>query len=545
MSRFSYSSTPLLKRSRSRFDLSHGVKTSGNVGYLYPFDIQEVLPGDTFKVRTACVSRLASQFVRPVMDNLFMDTYYFYVPSRLLYDKWVNIFGENTESAWANSSEYEVPSVSGTVVSKTVGDYLGLPVGVPLKNISPLPFRAFAKIYDDWFRDQNNIDPMHVQTGEIVASESFNSNDWSPRNYFGKPPRVAKFHDIFTSCLPQPQKGTPVDIPLGNFQDVPVVTDVTRVPSNGIQLVMQSIGNSNLPSHGVLSLLQSATPTYGGVTVEPSSSSGAPLSVSPANLWAQTSDLTSPGFTVNDLRFAFQYQKMLERDARSGTRYTSYLLSSFGVSAGDSRLQRSEFLGGRRTPISISQVVQTTGADDDTSPLGQVGALSHSVSRSRYTKGFVEHGFVVGVYCIRQFHTYQQGVDRLWKRHKRTEFYDPVFATIGEQPVMKTQLYGSADEDIPFGYNEAWVEYRSLPSKISGQMRTGIADSLDVWHFGDYYSNAPTLGKEFVEETSDYVDRTITVPSSSMDQFILDFYVQNIAYRVMPTYSVPSLIDHH
>lgn len=546
MGNYSFSNVPVIKYSRSRFDLSHGVKTSANVGTLYPFDIQEVYPGDTFKVKTACVSRLTSQFLRPVMDNLFLDTYHFFVPSRLLYDKFVNIFGENTESAWANTKEYKVPQVTGTVQPGTVGDYLGLPVNMSIKDVSVLPFRAFAKVYDEFFRDQNTVQPMHLQKGEKASSESFNNNAWGPNNYFGKLPKVAKLHDYFTSALPAPQKGSAVSAQL--IGDIPVVTRELGVPDTYLSdtpLRFRTTSGSGggaqpIPPNKFFSTGGSNGDLEYGSGVTGFSVEGAVL---PSNLWADGSK--SEPVTVNDLRYAFAYQKMLERDARSGSRYVEYLAAHFGVMAGDGRLQRAEFLGGKRSPISITQVTQTTGSDSDTAPLGQVGAFSLSGSKSRYVKGFVEHGFVVSVFCIRQFHTYQQGVERFWTRSKREQFYDRVFANIGEQPIYKTELYGSAGEDDVFGYGEAWADLRFRPNKVSGQMRSGITNSLDIWHFADKYSNAPTLTPSFIEETPQYVDRTITVESTSQDQFILDFYIQNIAYRSLPTYSVPSLIDHN
>lgn len=558
-SSFSFSNTPVIRHSRSRFDLSHGVKTTANVGTLYPFELQEVYAGDTFKVRTSCVTRLTSQFFRPVMDNLFLDVYYFFVPSRLLYDKYVNIMGENTESAWANTVDYDVPQVPSSpsgarpsVYSKTVADYLGLPVGALSRDVSILPFRAFAKVYNEWFRDQNNVPPMHIQTGESTTSERLNNNVWSPSNYTGKLPNVARMHDYFSSCLPSPQKGEAVDIPLGGFSDVPVYSGATMsftdLPQHSPLALVRADGSAQ-PSGWFQGFTNFTGPVTGYLATGTSAQSPAPpaVGVTPVSLHARTSDLVSPGFSVNDLRFAFQYQKMLERDARGGTRYVEYLASHFGVSAGDYRLQRSEFLGGRRSPISITQVTQTTGSNDDSAPLGQVGAFSLSNSSSRFTKGFVEHGYVLGVFCIRQFHTYQQGIERFWTRNKRTDFYDPVFANIGEQPVYQSELYGvgSAVNEKPFGYNEAWADLRYRPSHITGQMRSGVTNSLDFWHFGDVYENAPTLTPTFIQETPEYVDRAITVKSSQLDQFILDFYIQNIAYRPLPTYSVPSLIDHN
>lgn len=551
MANFSFSQAPVIRHSRSRFDLSHPVKTSANVGDLVPFDVQEVYAGDTFKVKTAVVSRLASQFIRPVMDNLFLDVYYFFVPSRLLYDKFVNVFGENTDSAWANTVEYEVPVVpaGSKVPEKSVGDYLGLPTFASLsEDVSVLPFRAFAKVYNEWFRDQNVVDPMHVQTGARASSESFNSLPWSPNNYFGKLPKVAKLHDYFTSCLPAPQKGDPVDIIVNQFNDVPVLPKSERTFSEGTSTSIAmglspidgeldstihryNLGIDNNSDFSVIDDVQRPGGVFGSNVVF-------------NNLWAQTSSLGTAPVSVNDLRFAFQYQKMLERDARSGSRYVEYLLSHFGVSAGDYRLQRSEFLGGKRTPISIHQVTQTTGSGSESSPLAEVGAFSLSNGFSKYTKGFTENGYVLSLFCIRQFHTYQQGIERFWTRKKRTDFFDPVFSHIGEQPVYKTELFASAEKGVPFGYNEAWADLRRRQARVTGQMRSNAANSFDFWHFADEYENAPVLSPDFINETPDFVDRAITVPSASSDQFLLDFYINNVAYRVMPTYSVPSLIDH-
>lgn len=562
MSQYSYNSVPVIRHSRSRQDLSHGVKTTGNVGTLYPFEVQEVYPGDTFKVRTACVSRLSSQYFRPVMDNLFLDVYYFFVPSRLLYDKFVNVFGENTESAWANTQEYKVPTLSNVVIpERSVGDYLGLPIGQCNAKFNVLPFRAFAKVYNEWFRDENNIDPMHLQTGELAASETPNNNEWSPSNYFGLCPKVAKFHDLFTSSLPAPQKGDASTIAL--LGNAPVTV-------GGKQLQV-STGTSEITTPGAIPLRWRQTSTgefpgsSGRLGVAPSSGNGNTLLESvgvasgttlyPSNLVTGFGDLSGTadlsavsGVTVNDLRYAFAYQRLLEKQARSGSRFVEVIESLYGVSAGDYRLQRSEFLGGRRTPLSIHQVTQMTGSDTD-NPLGAVGAYGLSNSKSRFTKGFTEHGFVLGVYCVRQMHTYQQGVERFWSRSERSSYYDPTFAHIGEQPVYRSELFANADSPTAenpsvFGYQEAWYDLRRRQSRVSGQLRSAATDSLDIWHFADNYANAPVLGQQFIEETPDYVDRAITVQHTAQDQFIFDFWIENIAYRVIPTYSIPSLIDH-
>lgn len=555
MSNFSFSTVPNVRYRRSRFDLSHGVKTTMNVGTLYPVDVQEIYAGDTFKERRNFVTRLNSQFLKPVMDNLFMDVYYFFVPSRLLYDHYPNIFGENTSSSWANTTDYSAPVLPrGTIIGeKSVGDYLGLPTKVELaKPVSILPFRGFAKVYDDWFRDQNNVSPMHVQTGEIVTSE-LNTNSgtpWGPNSYVGRLPKVAKFHDYFTSCLPSPQKGQAVDI---NVQSgfLPVFTGNTDHPDlNVAPLRYNAIAGSTLTtSSGNFNIL--GTKTSGVSRPLSAQADGTAVTgtnlvpVAPVNLYADASSI-SP-VSVNDLRFAFQFQKLLERDARSGTRYVEYLASHFGVSNPDSRLQRSEFLGGKRMPISIQQVVQSTGANSDASPLGEVGAYSLSNGRNGYTKSFTEHGYVFTVACIRQHHTYQQGIEKFWTRSKRTDFYDHVFANIGEQPVYRSEIFtnSSVSADTVFGYNEAWADLRQRQNRVSGEMRSNSTNTLDFWHFADQYVSAPVLGAEFIAETPSFVDRTITVPSAQQDQFIVDMWADVRAYRVMPTYSVPSLIDHN
>ena len=541
------SQVPTLRRRRSRFDLSANVKTAINVGDLVPFYCQEVIPGDSMKIDSTCVSRLTSSFFKPIMDNLFLDVYFFYVPSRILYDKFVNIFGENTESAWANQQEYTVPMLSNQTVSEgTVADYLGLPLGSlgVTSKVSILPFRAFALIYNDFFRDQNNVQPMHIQRGLTANTEKLNNDPWSPSNYTGKLPKVAKMHDYFTSCLPAPQKGSAVDVALSGY--LPVYARPEEIPGQYQYTPLtfaSSMGTSF--THGLhgLSVDIGHDGEFSGNVV--ASNTGVDKigvsEVTPSNLWADLNGSTP--WTVNDLRLAFQTQRMLERDARSGTRYTEYLQSAFGVSSGDARLQRPEFLGGHRSPISVTQVTQTAPQSGESTPLADVAGYSHSMSRARANKGFVEHGYVIGVCCIRQFHSYSQGIQRFWTRSKRTDFYDPVFANIGEQPVYRSELF--AGQSGVFGYNEAWADMRQRPSVITGQMRPKATNSLALWHLGDNYANAPTLSQGFIEETPDYVNRAITVQSDKQAQFILDFYVKNIAIRELPTYSVPGLIDHN
>lgn len=574
-----FSQVPMIKKNRSVFSLNTTVKTAFNMGDLIPFYVQEVYPGDEFQIKTDFVCRLTSTFIKVPFDNLFMDTMFFFVPNRIIDKDFPGVMGENLEDYWKQEKEYTVPQVSLTGKNVTVGsiaDFLGLP---PLKKgtytnltVSQYPFRGLAKIHSDWWRNENTEAPAFIDSGATV--KEINGDPYGPDNIFGMPPKVSKFHDYFTSCLPAPQKGDPVTLSIGG--DLPVVIPDGEPVSKGALLGVgnYSDGKSKLAVSNTINALN-----RGGV---PTSSSGffrfhipadglkngkvnqldlensgdanhlnvgrftaAQLSsddLYDVNLVADGSALTA--ISVNDLRYAFQLQKMLERDARAGTRYTEILQAHFGVISPDARLQRSEYLGGNRQPINITQVTQTSSGSED-SPQANLASFSQTTGRARSTKAFVEHGFVIGVCCIRQKHTYQQGIERFWFRKSRFDFYDPVFANIGEQPVYSRELFANAPEDSIFGYNEAWADLRYKPDRICGVMRSTAPQSLDIWHFGDYYENQPYLNNDFLYETPSNVDRTISIPSSTTPQFMVDFYIRNRAVRVMPAYSIPSLIDHN
>lgn len=587
-SSFVFGSVPMIRASRSRFDLSQSIKTSGNVGKLYPFFCQEVYPGDTFKINSTVLARLNSAYLRPVMDNLFLDQYFFFVPSRLVFDKWAQVFGENKAGAWANTTTPVVPTFKNTATSGNIAlhdnvcAYINLPVGQDLganvKDISILPYRAFALIYDEWFRDENNIQPMQIQKGDAASSEVLNNNAWAPNNYLGKCPNVAKFHDYFTTCLPSPQKGDAVEIgtvilpervlpvagmPIstagstssdliaGSFDDLNGALVNAGYSVNGatnqLGFLMGSTSsdtwaNSN-GSTTSFGLLSNSNDIYGLQT----SASPAPNRMTIHNLAAYDSGLALASATVNDLRYAFQVQKMLEKDARGGTRYREYILSHFGVSVADSRVQVPEFLGGKRSPLNVQQVAQTSQNTTD-SPLASLGAYSLSFGKAGFSKGFTEHGFIIGCMCLRYHHTYQQGVERYAFRKERLDFYDPVFANIGEQPVYKKELFANAGADDVFGYQEAWADLRYRPSRVSGQLASKSTNTLDIYHFGDEYANAPSLNAQFINESDSNFARTIAIDDATgadADQFVFDIYVQNDAIRELPVYSVPSLIDHN
>lgn len=592
-SNFVFGSVPMIRASRSRFDLSQSIKTSGNVGKLYPFFCQEVYPGDTFKIKSTIMSRLSSTYLRPVMDNLFLDQYFFFVPSRLVYDKWAQVFGENKSGNWAISTPPTVPTfqngadVGNVALHDNVCAYINLPVGQDLgkniRDISLLPYRAFALIYDEWFRDENNVQPMQIQKGDAAASEQLNNDAWSPSNYLGKCPNVAKFHDYFTTCLPSPQKGQPVEVgtvalperllPVstlrsnaGNLQgsfttmgglfpdDYGHIDELAKAMgfngsnksgSNG--LFMSTSEKSWTAPTGSLDISSAASTGQGRMVARGSTSDGSGNVLYPYNLAAYDPGVALGATTVNDLRLAFQTQKMLEKDARGGTRYREYILSHFGVSVADSRVQVPEFLGGKRSPLNVQQVAQTS-QNTAGSPLASLGAYSLSFGKAGFSKGFTEHGFIIGCLCLRYHHTYQQGVERYAFRKQRLDFYDPVFANIGEQPVYKKELFASAAADDVFGYQEAWADLRYRPSRVSGQLASKSTNTLDIYHFGDEYANAPTLSEGFINETESNFARTITIDDAAQndsDQFVFDIYIQNDAIRELPVYSVPSLIDHH
>lgn len=593
---FSFGSVPTIKARRTKFDMSYNLKTSMSVGTLYPIYIQEVVPGDTFKCSTSVVTRVTSSYLKPVMDNIYQDIYFFFVPSRICYDRWAEIFGENPRSSWANTEDVRVPRISNyNVTSGGVADYLGLPLATVEQNlpaegrfgVQAIPFRAFAKIWNDWFRDENNIDPVNVLTGKSSNVENFNSNEWSATNYTGKLPKVAKFHDYFTSCLPSPQKGGAVELSVGSLPErlLPVSTlrvqaGNTGVPGNtmaalfpddyghigdlasAIGFTSYSLTGSNglfmstsekswSAPVGDIGLVSAPGAGQGRLVSRASSSDGSGNILYPMNLAAYDAGQTLAPISVNDMRYAFQLQKLLEKDARGGTRYVEYILSHFGVTSPDARLQNPEFLGGKRIPLNVQQVAQTNAVSNPSinDSLGSLSAYSLTNGNAGFSKGFTEHGFIIGVSCLRYKHSYQQGVEKFWTRNKRTDFYDPVFANIGEQPVYKTELlFGTGmaqDIDEPFGYNEAWADMRYRRNVITGQMRSGVENSLDIWHFADNYTNSPSLSQAFIEETPVYVNRTLAVDSDVQDQFIVDMYHNVEAIREMPLYSIPGLIDHH
>lgn len=534
--------------SRSTFNRNHSVKLSFNAGDIIPFFVDEVLPGDTFQIHTSKLVRMQT-LVAPIMDNIYLDTYYFFVPNRLTWNHWKEFNGENTESAWIPQTTYSVPQITspdGGWDVGTIADYMGIPTGVENLSVNALPFRAYALIMNEWFRDQNNTDPLDIPLGDATVVGVNTDTYVTDVAKGGKPFKAAKYHDYFTSALPAPQKGVDVGVGLTGNIDVfgsgktLAFTDGSityGLRASGIELHRHTdLVNKPVGSSPSTTKKGTTSGSIGLVTKESGIQSGLIADLSTASL-----------VTVNALRIAFATQKAFEKDARGGTRYVEMIKSHFGVTSPDARQQRPEYLGGNRIPIQINQVVQNSGEIGGT-PQGNVAGYSvTSDNHGDFIKSFTEHGFVIGLCVVRYDHTYQQGIERFWSRQDRFDYYLPVFANLGEQPIKNKEIYatGTSQDDEVFGYQEAWADYRYKPSRVCGEMRSTHATSLDVWHLADEYESLPILQSSWIFEDKTNLDRALQVTSSVSNQFFGDFYIRCKCTRPMPLYSIPGLIDHH
>lgn len=513
-----FSQIPRADIQRSSFNRSHGYKTTLDSGYLVPFFVDEVLPGDTFNLKATLFGRLSTPIV-PFMDNMYLDTFFFFVPNRLVWDNWQKFNGEQKNPG--DSTDFLIPTLeAGVHEVGSIADYFGIPTGVQLEKINALPFRAYNLIYNEWFRDENLQDSLEVPTGDGP----------DPINKYNLV-RRGKRHDYFTSCLPWPQKGPGVELPLGATANL---NGTLSVPGGSYALSVNTDGNAL--SHNPNWTWQSGSSVNPTITVPTNR-----IDMSKSGVTVDLSSATA--ITINSLRQAFQLQKLYERDARGGTRYTEILRAHFGVISPDARLQRPEYLGGSSTRININPVQQTS-ATDTTSPQGNLaayGVLGDKVNG--FTKSFVEHGYIIGLVNVRADLTYQQGLNRMWSRQTRFDYYWPALAHLGEQAVLNKEIYaqGTADDNKVFGYQERWAEYRYFPSQITGKFRSTYAQSLDVWHLAQEFAELPKLNAEFIVDNPP-VARVLAVQNEP--QILLDCYFSLNCVRPMPIYSVPGLVDH-
>lgn len=532
-----YSQVPHANVPRARFKRDYSLLTTMNEGDLIPIYCDEVLPADTAKINLNALMRMSTPLY-PVMDNCYCDFYFFFIPSRLLWEHFENLMGQNDSTFWAETVEYTTPKTTAPEGGWNVGtlaDYFGIPTGVANLQVNSLPFRAYAKVWNEWFRDENLQQPVTMSKTDATTAGSNTGTNLTDAEAGGLPLKVCKYKDYFTSCLPSPQKGEAVTLPMNANAKLRVFKDqeLTEV-IDGTGAKWKDIWTWNNEPDGLTNKKNGTqitlTQAGSGIGLETSG-------------WVGTDLSNVAATTINELRQAIAVQHILERDARTGTRYKEYLQGAWGVTSPDARLDRSEYIGGFRLPININQVIQTS-ATDTTSPQGNTAAFSMTtMSRNMATYSATEHGFILGLAAVRVDHSYQQGLSRMWTRSTRFSYYDPMLANLGEQAVLNQEIYAQGtevDEEV-FGYQEAWADYRYRTNMITGEMRSTYAKTLDAWHYADKYDKLPTLSSNWIKEGVENIDRTIAVQSEKSRQFICNFFFDQTWTRAMPIYSLPGL----
>lgn len=550
-----------MQRPRSKFDRGHQLLTTINEGELVPIYMDEVLPGDTAKVQLNGLIRMSTP-IYPIMDNCYMDTYFFFVPSRLLWEHFENMFGENNTDYWAEKTEYSTPTctIGGTsgLANGSIGDYFGLPTEVTnALKVNALPARAYAMIYNEWFRDENleaplmlgykksddggtNADASKETSSANAIDKTTNTNEATL--YAMKPARAGKFHDYFTSCLPSPLKNAEaVTIPMTGDAPIIAYTDEGAKYVDRVELVSYNSGYGTIAP----TLENNSTDAIlgGKETVKFNGKDSDTGNGRTVYLATDLGAVTSA--TINDLRQAIALQHIFEADARNGTRYREFLSGTWGVTSPDSRLQIPEYIGGQRIAINVNQVIQTSQTDAQTGQaLGNTAAYSLTTcSKQMVDYAATEYGYIIGLAVVRVEHSYQQGLATKWTRGGRFTYYDPRLAALGEQPVYNREIFaqGTEKDDEIFGYQECWADYRYKPSYVTGEMRSNYKTSLDAWHYADDYDSLPKLSAEWIQEGRENIDRTIAMTSAKAHQFLCDFWYNEAWFREMPIYSIPGI----
>lgn len=534
-----YTQVPHAEIRRAKFQRDFNLLTTMNEGDLVPIYLDEVLPADTFKINLNALVRMATPLY-PVMDNAYMDFYFFFVPARLLWKHFQNLMGQNDSTFWAETTEYTTPVTTAPEGGWNVGtlaDYFGIPTGVSGLKVNSLPFRAYAKIWNEWFRDENLQQPVTQSMEDTTTTGVNTGTNLSDAEAGGMPLKVCKYKDYFTSCLPSPQKSAePVQLPLTGAAGIYAYSDKelknkTEATINSFASQTDFGGTTNQRLYDMHLWTSEPEQIYVGNGAE-------------KKLYHLGADLTKvEATTINELRQAIAVQHIFERDARTGTRYKEILKGAWGVTSPDARLDRSEYIGGHRMPINVNQVIQTSSTDS-TSPQGNTGAYSMTtLSRNMCTYSATEHGYVLGLAAIRVDHSYQQGLSRLWTRNTRFSYYDPMLANLGEQAVLNQEIYaqGKAKDEEVFGYQEAWADYRYRTNMVTSEMRSTYAQTLDAWHYADKYDALPILSSSWIKEGTENIDRTLAVQSSNSHQFICNFFYSQAWTRPMPIYSVPGI----